>query len=305
MGVLLRLLSLEFVADYVAWMVAPWIFLLPWLAIAQLFDGESGGALGFLLNPPLWTGQSFWRRLGENLLLWFVSYAFAWLCYHFGMQQPWTLRFKFNPSAPPTAFVLSEIGRSSGGILVLTLFQVFLCAPALPAEQSQELPSLRSVACWLVAIGVWADFHFYATHRFMHEAPGMYALVHKVHHRARNVDPWSGLSMHPVEHAVYFSAILPGLLVHIPFWVTNLLAVSMIAYPIPSHIGYAPFERHHYDHHTKFNYNYGSSQLWDVLCGTTYEDYSASRHGTESDAAKRRAAEAKRQQQLVMSDDTS
>ena len=113
--------------------------------------------------------------------------------------------------------------------------------------------------------------------------------------------------MHPVEHAIYFSAFLPCLVMPaIPFWVTNLTAISMVAYPIPSHIGYAPFERHHYEHHTKFNYNYGSSQLWDVLCGTTYEDYSgATGRAPPTEAAKLRAEEAKRQERLALASASS
>jgi sterol desaturase/sphingolipid hydroxylase (fatty acid hydroxylase superfamily) len=79
--------------------------------------------------------------------------------------------------------------------------------------------------------------------------------------------------------------------------------MSLILYPIPSHVGFAPFERHHYDHHTKFNYNYGSSQLWDVVCGTTYEDFSSRKGVTVSDAAKNRANEAKRQQEMAMGGD--
>ena len=28
---------------------------------------------------------------------------------------------------------------------------------------------------------------------------------------------------------------------------------------------------HHYIHHAKFNWNFGSSPVWDLLCGTDYE----------------------------------
>jgi|TARA_B110000238_G_C15882533_1_gene334121 sterol desaturase/sphingolipid hydroxylase (fatty acid hydroxylase superfamily) len=32
--------------------------------------------------------------------------------------------------------------------------------------------------------------------------------VHALHHRNVNIGPWSGLSMHPVEHLLYLSSLL-------------------------------------------------------------------------------------------------
>ena len=44
------------------------------------------------------------------------------------------------------------------------------------------------------------------THRFLHEAPGLYKWVHYLHHKSRAPGPFSGLSMHPVEHLIFFSS---------------------------------------------------------------------------------------------------
>ena len=33
------------------------------------------------------------------------------------------------------------------------------------------------------------------------------SVAHKLHHRNTNPGPWSGLSMHPIEHVIYFSTI--------------------------------------------------------------------------------------------------
>ena len=38
--------------------------------------------------------------------------------------------------------------------------------------------------------------------------PFLYKHVHALHHRNINVGPWSGLSMHPVEHIIYLGTIL-------------------------------------------------------------------------------------------------
>ena len=54
-------------------------------------------------------------------------------------------------------------------------------------------------ALWFVLTPVWLSFHFYWIHRFLHWGP-LYRLAHALHHRNVNVGPWSGMSMHPVEH---------------------------------------------------------------------------------------------------------
>ena len=45
---------------------------------------------------------------------------------------------------------------------------------------------------------------------------------------------------------------------------------------------------HHYIHHAKFNWNYGSSPLWDYLCGTTYD---ASKLASDQQKAMTKLAE--------------
>ena len=49
--------------------------------------------------------------------------------------------------------------------------------------------------------------HFYVGHRLLH-VKALYKHVHSLHHRNVQVGPWSGLSMHPVEHVIYFSTIV-------------------------------------------------------------------------------------------------
>lgn len=60
-------------------------------------------------------------------------------------------------------------------------------------------------AMFLIVV-VWNSGHFYFVHRWMHY-PKIYPIVHALHHRNINVGPWSGISMHPLEHLPYFSTI--------------------------------------------------------------------------------------------------
>jgi len=60
---------------------------------------------------------------------------------------------------------------------------------------------------WFPLITLWGSFHFYWIHRLIHWPP-FYKAVHALHHRNIIINPWSGISMHPIEHILYFSNIL-------------------------------------------------------------------------------------------------
>ncbi|MBC6439129.1 MAG: sterol desaturase family protein [Rhodospirillales bacterium] len=53
---------------------------------------------------------------------------------------------------------------------------------------------------------VFETAHFYVVHRLLHWRP-LYRF-HDLHHSNVNIGPWSGLSMHPVEHVFYLSSLL-------------------------------------------------------------------------------------------------
>ncbi|WP_171179810.1 sterol desaturase family protein [Ruegeria sp. HKCCD8929] len=134
----------------------------------------------------------------------------------------------------------------------------------------------------LLLTPVWISFHFYWIHRALHWPP-LYRLAHALHHRNINVGPWSGLSMHPVEHLLFFSSILIHLVVpahplHILF---HLQHQSLTA--ASSHTGYegllvkdrnrlALGTFHHQMHHRYFEVNYGNLEMpWDAWFGTFHD----------------------------------
>ena len=129
---------------------------------------------------------------------------------------------------------------------------------------------------------VWISFHFYWVHRALHWGP-LYRLAHSLHHRNVNVGPWSGLSMHPVEHLIFFSSILVHFIVpahplHILF---HLQHQSLTA--ATSHTGYenllvrdrrqlALGTFHHQMHHRYFEVNYGNLEMpWDKWFGSFHD----------------------------------
>ena len=135
---------------------------------------------------------------------------------------------------------------------------------------------------------IWISFHFYWTHRLLHWPP-LYKLAHGLHHRNINVGPWSGLSMHPLEHLLFFSSILIHLVVpahplHILF---HMQHQSLTA--ATSHTGFenllvkeekslALGTFHHQLHHRYFEVNYGNLQMpWDKWFGS-FHDGTAEAH---------------------------
>jgi len=150
---------------------------------------------------------------------------------------------------------------------------------------------------------IWISFHFYWVHRWLHWPP-LYRLAHALHHRNTNVGPWSGLSMHPVEHVIFFSSILihfilPSSPVHILFHMQHqslTAATSHTGYEAmlikdKKHLALGTF--HHQMHHRYFDCNYGNLEMpWDKWFGSfhdgTEESHDAFKQRRRALLAKRR-----------------
>lgn len=150
---------------------------------------------------------------------------------------------------------------------------------------------------WFVLIPIWSSMHFYWIHRLLHWPP-LYRLAHSVHHRNVVIGPWSGISMHPVEHFLYFTAVLIHFVVashpvHF-FFHMHLQTLN----PAASHSGFDGLmskgqkqmdlgDFFHQLHHRYFECNYGTAEMpWDKWFGTFHD-------GTEKAQAhikRRRAA---------------
>jgi sterol desaturase/sphingolipid hydroxylase (fatty acid hydroxylase superfamily) len=115
------------------------------------------------------------------------------------------------------------------------------------------------------------EFHFYCIHRLIHWPP-LYRSVHRVHHANINPGPWSSLSMHPVEHLLYFSGVFL-------WWIVPahpLVAIYQLHNAglgsVVGHIGFDKitigkgglFDTHayaHYLHHKYFEVNYADGSI--------------------------------------------
>lgn len=138
----------------------------------------------------------------------------------------------------------------------------------IPVVSWQKTP-LYSLGL-MICIPLLNEAHFYLIHRFLHWPP-IYRAVHRLHHKNVNFSPWSGLAMHPVEHVLYFSAVLmhwviPSHPLHVIYHLQHL-ALS----PAQGHSGFGKLvlggrqidNNHyvHYLHHKYFEVNYGADQF--------------------------------------------
>eukprot|EP01084_Bolivina_argentea_P002571 4758_1 len=138
---------------------------------------------------------------------------------------------------------------------------------------------------WICFIDIWRQFHFYIIHRAMHPwfkkdsklksfdfGVWLYKICHYLHHESYNPGPWTGLSMHPIEHLIYYSCYFVPMIFGIPQHGIHLLTIkwnSNIS-PISGHDGYANpsgGNYYHYLHHAHFECNYGTKMM-DQLFGT-------------------------------------
>ena len=91
-------------------------------------------------------------------------------------------------------------------------------------------------------------------HKLLHYQP-LYRWFHATHHKSYNPGPWSGLSMHPVEHLIFFtSCCLPLFYELHPIHMLFPCLYARIS-PIAGHDGFdkpAGGSYVHYLHHSKF-----------------------------------------------------
>tara|TARA_R110002124_G_scaffold176026_1_gene343932 strand:+ start:22837 stop:23817 length:981 start_codon:yes stop_codon:yes gene_type:complete len=170
------------------------------------------------------------------------------------------------------------------GVFFWSLYEVLM----LWALANGYVPMLTWAAnpVWFIAlfalVPIWESFYFYWIHRLIH-IPFLYRHVHALHHRNINVGPWSGLSMHPVEHAIYLGSVFIHFVVgahplHIIF---HLQFYTLSA--VTTHSGYQGLlikDRnrlslgtfHHQMHHRYFECNYGSLEIpWDKWFGSFHD----------------------------------
>lgn len=253
-------------------------FLAYWLASPSL---EQAAAL-----LPGWIAMIWLRNavivgaVAGTLHLWFHRYA----------AQGTDL--KFDPRPFPRKgrmFTLSDqmkdniVWTIGSGVTIWSALEVLLWWSM--ANGWAQVITFETNPIWFVSIffliPVWESFYFYWIHRFLH-TNALYRF-HALHHRNTDIGPWSGLSMHPVEHMFYFGSVLVHFAVashpvHVMF---HLMFYGLLA--ITTHTGFEGVlfrnkkrlhlgNFHHQIHHRYFECNYGNLDVpWDILFGSWHD----------------------------------
>ena len=222
-----------------------------------------------------WILPMFLRNL---VLLFIVAGTLHFILYWRRVQGT---RFKYNsawPNQNSRTFLFHNQVKDNmfwslaSGVTIWTIYEVLM----LWAYGHDLLPfaHLRTNPFWFVGLALvlpfWQDLHFYITHRMSHWKP-YYRAAHNVHHRNINVGPWSGLSMHPLEHLLYLTRwiilfLVPSHPIHM-FYLMQRTALN------PA-LGHAGFDQivlkkdtdctmsidayFHYLHHRYFDCNFGT-----------------------------------------------
>ena len=179
----------------------------------------------FWLTPPLETMARFeagwvlqvWAR---NLALYGAVTGAIHLWFHTLRGQGDAHRFDARPLARNDARFLfghqvfdNMFWSLASGVTVWTAFEVLALwawANGIAPYMTWADSPLAFVAMFF-AVWLFEAVHFYFTHRWLHSR-ALYRF-HDLHHNNVTLGPWSGISMHPVEHVLYFSAMLLHLVV--------------------------------------------------------------------------------------------
>ena len=256
-------------------------YLLPW----NVLYAVAAVGIWLYLTPPLDTFQTFsfgWAGLIllRNLVLTVAVYG-AWHMWLYAWRKQGAV-FKYNrkwPSEKSSVFLFNNQTYDNifwtlvSGVPIWTAYELLLLWAYANGYAPMINPSEHPVGfvALFLLVPLVHEVGFYFAHRLLHWPP-LYRVAHKLHHRNVNPGPWSGLSMHPIEHVIYFSTILL-------FFIIPSHPIHMIN--LASRLGLAPAQGHtgfdrvvvgeetamntsyyaHYLHHRYFEVNYSDGMV--------------------------------------------
>ncbi|UWR11501.1 sterol desaturase family protein [Sulfitobacter mediterraneus] len=268
-----------------------------WLAVSTItITAVFSVAIYFTLLPALETMQSF--QAGWMVRVWLANLLPQAICA--GGLHMWL--YHWRKQGNQTKYDARDLARDNGtytfgnqvwdnmfwtlvsGVTLWTVAQwaVFwmMANGYAPAMLFPDNP------VWFVLmfpfLVIWSSFHFYWVHRLLH-VPAIYKHAHALHHRNVNVGPWSGISMHPLEHFLFYTnfaihLIVPSHPIHILFH-----GYVQSVHPVFSHSGFDQLvvrdeekakmgDFFHQLHHRYFECNYGTVEMpWDKWFGSFHD----------------------------------
>ena len=263
---------------------------------------------GLTISALLFDNTNWWLAvyLRNLVLTLIVAGGFHLYFYTFSMQGDVLKYERQSLSSDSSRFTFGKQVYDNmfwtllSGVSIWTIYEVIILSAM--ANGFVGVLAFSGNEIWFVAlfllIPLWLSLHFYLGHRLLHWPP-LYKISHIVHHRNINTGPWSGLSMHPIEHLIYLSSMFIHLFIdshpiHVFFHAYGLTLSSIFG-----HVGYdalvikgkrvmdiAHFR--HQLHHKHFECNYGASELPVDAWFGSFDDGSAQARQRLRDLTKQR-----------------
>jgi sterol desaturase/sphingolipid hydroxylase (fatty acid hydroxylase superfamily) len=250
----------------------------------------------WLFYPSLETAQTF--ALGWILQTYLINFILILTCagalhWYFYMRQGQGTALKFDRRPQGKNNKLWDFSDQvhdnmfwslGSGVAQLTAFQVLTMWLMANGYAPTITPASNPIwfVLTLILLPIWSAFHFYWVHRLLH-VPFLYKRVHSLHHRNVSVGPWSGFSMHPIEHFLYLSSLC----IHWFVPTDPILLIFHVIYLGPgaamTHAGYEDLlikdkrrlalgTFYHQLHHRYYECNYGNQEMpWDRWFGTFHD----------------------------------
>jgi lathosterol oxidase len=259
---------------FIALAVVAWLFLTPTMATMSNLSVD-------------WIAL-IWIR--NAVLLTMVAGSLHWWLYS---RQSQAKQYKFQKQWLTTDNPLFLWGNQVwdnmfwsliSGVTIWTFFEVITlwiyASGKLPFMSIAEHPVYFITG--LLAVFFWSTIHFYFNHRLLHWQP-LYKISHELHHRNVNIGPWTGISMHPLEHAIYFTLFMLWWVVPVHPIIILLTGFYQGISPAISHSGFdqvilkgktrvSTGDWFHELHHQYFNFNYGNTPTpLDKLFGSWHD----------------------------------
>lgn len=206
----------------------------------------------------------------ERFPLWFgltAGYASFW---HIAL---YFFKLANRPFLPQRTYNFDKVAHNvfwtTSGIAIFTVFENMFChlwatgrlSYVIDADSFGTVSGMGLFLLALALVPLWRSIHFYFAHRFLH-MDALYKQVHSLHHRNTDVEPFSGLCMHPVEHLYYFACIAPSLVFYCSPFAFLWNGIHLLLSPAASHSGYEDHfqsDVFHYMHHRYFECNYAGT----------------------------------------------
>lgn len=226
------------------------------------------------------------KFLSERLPIWLVTVFGYTSFWHVTLHIIGLANRSFIKNRPYNfQKLLHNVFWTFSGVVIWTIFENIFCYLWATNRLSylNNFISFNTIsgniyfAVALLGVPLWRSCHFYFAHRLLHFGD-LYQHVHSLHHRNTDIEPFSGLCMHPIEHLYYYSCILPSLLfVCSPFaFLWN--GVHLLLSPAASHSGWEDHfqsDTFHYLHHRYFECNYAGTDaaFMDIMFGTFKDSF--------------------------------